>query len=177
MADVEGLSTAPSPPEGAALLPLRNRKREIVAYAILDAEDEARVAAHRWYLKVGGYVVRNIPHPAGAGQTQISLHRAVMGLKYGDPQKVDHRNHNPLDNRKSNLRVCTHAENLQNRATANRGSRSRHRGVAYRKDRGDWQAYARVGGKQHHLGFYADEEEAARVAADFRRERMPFATN
>jgi hypothetical protein len=172
---------APSPPEGAALLPLHDRRREIIAWAVIDVEDYERLVAFDWHLKGNGYVVRNVPHPAGGRnrhgrirQTQLSLHRAVMGLRFGDPPKVDHRDHDPLNNRKSNLRIGTHAENLQNRRGANRGSSSKYRGVSWDREKRKWIAYGTLDGKFNYLGQYDEEEEAGKVAADWRREHMPF---
>jgi hypothetical protein len=42
----------------------------------------------------------------------IYLHREIMQTPPG--MDTDHINRNTLDNRKNNLRVCTHAENCKN---------------------------------------------------------------
>ena len=44
----------------------------------------------------------------------ISVHRLIMGLQYGDIRQVDHINHNGLNNRRNNLRICTFQENHRN---------------------------------------------------------------
>jgi hypothetical protein len=180
----------PSAGRGVALLPLKNRSGRIVAWAEIDPEDHERLSQHRWHLKGAGkygdcYVGRQIRHPEGGRnkhgkprQTTLSLQRAVMGLKWGDPQKVDHLDGDTLNNRKANLRICTHAENLQNRKKRRKGRfTSAHRGVSWRKDRRRWQAYGCVNGRQFNLGFYVDESAAATAAANFRAEHMPFATD
>jgi hypothetical protein len=78
---------------------------------------------------------------------------------------VDHRNRNRLDNRRGNLRVVTHAENMMN-VGANKGSTSRYRGVSWNKRRSKWIASFRG----RHLGCFDSEGDAARCAARARNE-------
>lgn len=47
--------------------------------------------------------------------------------------------------------------------------------VSWRSSKGRWVAQARVNNRVHHLGYFDDELEAARVAAEFRAEHMPHA--
>lgn len=153
-------------------VPVYGRGGVVRAYALVDAADAEQVLAHRWHLKDGGYVVRDAPRAEGRGRGKLRLHRQIMGLERGDPREVDHENGNPLDCRRSNLRVCTHAQNGQN---LRRGfGTSSHRGVALFARTGRWQAYATVDGRRHHLGYFAGEEEAAAAAASWRAQHMPF---
>jgi len=78
-----------------------------------------------------------------------------------------------LDNRRSNLRIVTHGENMQNMPPRRRCS-SAHRGVSWNREMGRWAAYAKVNGRQVWLGYYEDELRAAAVASDFRAKHMPF---
>ena len=159
---------------GTVEVPLWAKDGTIRAYALVDEADADAVLAHRWCLNAGGYAKRAVQH-CNRHET-ILLHRQLMGLGRGDPRRVDHRNLNRLDCRRSNLRLATHAENMQNQADfGNRGPKtSRYRGVTRRKDNGQWQAQAGLGKVHYHLGTYATEDEAARVVAAFRAERMPF---
>ncbi len=75
---------------------------------------------------------------------------------------VDHINGDPLDNRRSNLRVCTHAQNLQNKRKAKHG-RALFKGLAWRADIQKWQVSVARGGKRYHLGFFLDQGAAARA--------------
>lgn len=46
---------------------------------------------------------------------KIQMGREVLGLVEGDPREVDHRDRNPLNNQKENLRATTHMKNASNR--------------------------------------------------------------
>ena len=53
-------------------------------------------------------------------------------------------------------------------ATQRRGGvTSKHMGVSWNKAKKKWQAYKMVQGKLVHLGYYADEEDAARAVAEY----------
>lgn len=154
-------------------IPLHRRDGAIVAYALVDEQD-ARLAESSWFLHGNGYAARNAPHPAGDGRRMlVLLHREVLGLTLGDGIEGDHENGDRLDCRRSNLRQATHALNGQNIVRA--GGTSRFRGVAWSKPRGRWRAQAQLNGRRVHLGYFADELDAAAAVADWRGEHMPFA--
>jgi hypothetical protein len=87
------------------------------------------------------------------------MHRAVLGLSAGDRTRVDHKDHDTLDNRRSNLRVSTRSQNSANQLKT-RGT-SKYKGVHKLKDR--WKAQIEVDGKKRYLGSFVREEEAARA--------------
>lgn len=149
---------------------LWSRDGSVRAVAAVDDADYECVARYRWHL-IDGYATRDLPRPS---RGVISLHRQVMRLGYGDPDEVDHENRNKLDCRRENLRIVTRAQNAQN-MPAQRGARSRYRGVTWDRKLGRWRAGAMINRKQHHIGCFDDEIEAARAADAFRLERMPFA--
>jgi hypothetical protein len=95
----------------------------------------------------------------------------IMGLKKGDRLHVDHLDSDPLNNRRSNLRVGTASMNGQNR-TQWRSSHG-YRGT-WRTPAGSWTAFATMARVRNCLGTYATEKEAALVAATFRAENMPW---
>lgn len=147
-------------------IPLRNRRGEIVAHALVDERDFERVNAHRWHRTALGYV----GHCSGR-----YLHRFLLGLQRGDDVQVDHLNGDRLDNRRANLRAGDQVANMQNRRGAASGSISRFRGVTFDKRpnlRKRWIAQARVDGKNHFLGRFLTEEEAGAAAAEFRRTHL-----
>jgi hypothetical protein len=152
----------PFEPEGARL-PLRNREGEVIAFATIDKADLALVGGIRWAFTSNGYVQG---WPQGRSGGQVLLHRYLLGLQPGDPRQGDHRNRNRLDNRRSNLRVATPAQNSQNTP--------RPRGNAY--PAGDrWIAQVMLGRRNIHLGTFDTQAEAQEVAAAWRRQHMPFA--
>lgn len=138
-------------------------------FAIVDNEDYEAVANRRWFVNFYGYVF------AAPGST--FMHRLLLGLEKGDPRQGDHLNRNPLDNRRENLRIATHAQNSQNCATLRsaQGFTSRFRGVYWDKRTQRWCARVQLAGAYHWLGRFADELDAAHAAQEFRREHMPFA--
>lgn len=126
---------------------------------------------HAWWLHsanpthpryVRGYIDRRF----------VYLHRAVTGAKNG--QSVDHINGNTLDNRRVNLRVVSHAENLQNRIRLQRNNTSGYRGVVWDASRQKWQARAKLKGKGVLLGRFSSKDEAREVVVQWRRKNMPF---
>jgi len=82
---------------------------------LIDDEDYDRIKKYRWYRLCGNkppfYFCRNVRK--SGNRKIILLHKFIMDAQ--DNLEVDHKNSNTLDNRKSNLRICTHAENCRNR--------------------------------------------------------------
>jgi hypothetical protein len=87
----------------------------------VDPDDFDRLSAHKWYaskprLNKTFYACRksfNRDLNGNIIRTHVLMHREIMGA-IGHSEKVDHRNHDTLDNRKGDLRKCTHAQNLGN---------------------------------------------------------------
>jgi intein/homing endonuclease len=131
----------------------------IDCYAIVDAEDFERMSQFRWNLTQNGYV-RESRHD---GQT---MHRMILGLTVGDGKEVDHRNRNKLDNRRSNIYVCTRSQNVSNRGLFKK-NKSGITGVAWIEKTGYWCAYLNVRGKRVHTSYHREQVDAvaARAAA------------
>lgn len=90
----------------------------------------------------------------------IKLHRLVTNAPKG--LVVDHISGNTLDNRQSNLRVCSNAANIRNgklRTTNSTGVQ----GVIWDKSRDKWQSRIKVNYKTVHLGRYDSLEEATKA--------------
>lgn len=153
-------------------IPLRRRDGTIRAEALVDEGDFEWLSQWRWCLN-GEYVRRT--EFVNGKQRAVLLHRQILGLEYGDPRQGEHRNRNPLDCRRSNLRIAGRgqADNQQNQGIY-RNNTSGYRGVGWHKSRRKWQAYASLGGEQKYLGIFATAEEADAVAKAFRGAAMPF---
>lgn len=128
-------------------------------YAIVDEEDFDRVNQFKWYLNkpkpksLREYAMRNRTPECSF----IKMHRFILGAT--DPKvKVDHINGNGLDNRRSNLRLCSNAEN--SRSSARRQNvKSPYRGVSWNGN--GYFASIRVNYQAIYLGFFQSPEEAA----------------
>ena len=90
----------------------------------------------------------------------IQMHRQILGLGYGDKRQGDHQNHNTVDNRRSNVRICTNQQNAMNRKKRQNTS-SKFKGVTWNKYHKKWYAAIRIDGKKKHLGCFVTEELAA----------------
>lgn len=150
------------------------------AQALVDAADADWVGEWRWYLHERRYVSRRTGESvvwryAVRDGGKIRMHRLICSLPFrSDGREVDHVNRDGLDNRRSNLRVVTHAQNLQNKASY-RGASSLARGVYWHGEKQRWAAQVGVNGRHHHLGYFTNEDEAAQIASDYRKKIMPFA--
>jgi hypothetical protein len=131
-------------------------------WAIIDADNYEDFSRFNWFLNDDGYVVRNLPRKNGKRQRQM-MHRRVLWLQDGDPAEGDHIYGDKLDNRRSELRVCTHAENTRN-VMKRADNTSGCKGVSYHKASGQWQAKIRYAGKVKYLGLF----ETPELASEFR---------
>jgi hypothetical protein len=126
--------------------------------ALIDDADAELVSDYAWY----SFSVRRVEYVAAdQGGKRIYLHRLIARPAEG--QEVDHINCDGLDNRRSNLRVCSHAQNLANQRHQERETYSRHKGVTYDKRRGKWLAQAKARKIHYNLGTFKSEDDAARA--------------
>ncbi len=121
---------------------------------LVDEEDAHLVHDGKWF-------VHN-PSQGGvryAVSKQRRLHRLIMGAKPN--QIVDHINGDGLDNRRGNLRFCTHTQNMQNRKAAyNRFSA--YKGVTFSPKRTrPYDVRIKAFGQRIFIGSFATEKAAA----------------
>lgn len=118
-----------------------------------DDADYGLLTKHRWYMQ-NGYIAADNPDGKGKGYPKIYMHRLIAGAQKG--LVVDHINGCKTDNRRCNLRVCTHAENARNR-------HDRPSGITYVPTRGMWHAQITKDSKHIGLGYYKTPAEATAV--------------
>lgn len=90
----------------------------------------------------------------------LCIHRIIIDAPSG--YEVDHINLNPLDNRKSNLRVCTHQQNQCNQPLQ-KNNTSGVTGVNYYAPRGKYRARIKFFQKELHLGYFDTFLEAVQA--------------
>lgn len=97
----------------------------------------------------------------------LKSHRVAWALHHGQwpDREIDHINGDKSDNRASNLRLATAAENACNKSTYANNT-SGYKGVSWSAKLGRWQASIKVGGKQSHLGFFDDPAKAHRAYSE-----------
>lgn len=121
---------------------------------IIDESDYKRVFPHKWRINTLGYIGTKIDGKF------FYLHRFIANTPKG--MVTDHINGNRLDNRKSNLRICTTRENVIN-SKLSVNSQTGFRGVSFRKNRNKFRAYLMVNRKQIFLGSYTKLKDAIKA--------------
>lgn len=112
-----------------------------------------------------GYLVIRI------NKADYLLHRIAWGLYYGEWPKhgIDHINGDRSDNRISNLRQASHAENGRNRGISTANS-SGYTGVSWSQRDRKWKVTLGYNGTTHWLGCFKSLDDAisARRAGEVR---------
>lgn len=131
-------------------------------YFIIDEEDYNLVSRYTWYLAKrhkNYYVI------TGSGNNKILLHRLILNVIERNIH-VDHINHDGLDNRKLNLRICSNTENRRNQRKRKNTS-SKYKGVYWDKSKKKWAVIVTFEKKKYFLGRFNDEIDAAKCYNEF----------
>ena len=127
-------------------------------WAIVDAEDYGRLRKYKWCAIYSGrsWYAKTF----GMDGTVLSMHRMVVDAAKG--LIVDHIDHNGLNNRRSNLRLCTRKQNNYN-TRPRKGCTSKYKGVSFSKEKNRFRVFINYNKKQYYIGVFKDEIEAAKA--------------
>jgi hypothetical protein len=133
-------------------------------FALVDPDDYPQLCKYKWFLAKGkntNYAARWHRPPNSKKRKKIPMHRHI--LKPPPNLLVDHINHNGLDNRRQNLRLATHSQNLANRKKTTSKTLSKYKGLEFDKTTKKFKARITVKGKKIFLGSFNSETQAARA--------------
>ena len=123
---------------------------------IVDAREYTRINKHRWYAAFNKftksfYAIRYFDNE------RIWMAHEVLRTK---SRRVDHRNHDTLDNRRCNLRPCNGGQNGANKRLFTNNT-SEFKGVSLHKPTNKWRAEVTKLGARTYLGLFSTREQAA----------------
>jgi hypothetical protein len=137
-------------------IPLRNKDKVIVEYALVDEDDFEKVNKYKWHLSHGYAqgIVENKP---------IKLHHFILKK----PEKgnvIDHINQDKCNDSKLNLREVSRSMNGHNQIkNTNIESTSKYKGVCWDMNAKKWTSKCNIEKKNDFLGYFEKEEEAAKA--------------
>lgn len=138
--------------------------------AIVDDDMYEYLNQWNWYVYKNNTKWRAIYYAARnegiyPNQKVILMHRVIMSVS--DSKKIDHIDHNGLNNIRKNLRLTTVENNAKHRETRNKNNTSGHRNVSWIK--GDWRVQLQINGKNHLFPEkFKDVDEAGEFAEKMR---------
>ena len=141
---------------GNAIIELRNKKKEIMGYTIIDDNLYYQLNQFKWHKDTNGYPISTINNK----HWRISKYIFEILLKENiDNYQIDHINRNILNNKIENLRKVDHSGNMRNRGKKHNTS-SEYIGVSYNKDKQIWTSVISINKKQLYAA-YENEIHAA----------------
>jgi len=166
-------------PESSCQLPTTPAHSSLISltqglFAIVDADNYEWLNQWKWYAHKRGntFYARRSKYIGGGAKNRkyktILMHRIILKAK--DGQDTDHINHNGLDNRLFNMRLCNCSQNQQNRIK-NFISSSIYKGVSWSKYHKGWIAQIMHKRKGIRIGCFDDEIEAA-IAYDTKAKEL-----
>ena len=142
-----------------ATMNLYDKKGNKVAETIFDSKHVNKVKKYKWYLRT--HKSNNLKYVMGTiNSKKIFLHRFILNTPSN--KVVDHINGNTLDNRESNTRICTQANNSKNRIY--KTSKGKVPGIYQQYgENGNYSVRITVNYKSIHVGTFKTYEEAVKA--------------
>lgn len=128
----------------------------------IDQTDVEKAKRYKWSVSRAADGVISVTNSKGEGISTFLMDSHA-------PYEVDHKDRNRLNNRRSNLRICTHQQNRFNH-NLQKNNTSGVSGVRLNKARNKYVARIKFCGYDVHLGYYKDFESAVQArnaGADF----------
>ena len=136
-----------------------------------------------WNTQFAGKPTRKTPDTRGykilrltinGKKHQFRIHRVIFAMQTGawPLADIDHKNRVRIDNRWTNLRAATRAENIQN--TLQQRNATGLPGVWWCKRQRKWWARLQADGKRNHLGSFTTAEEAHAYYLTAKAQMHPF---
>ena len=116
-----------------------------------------KVANNKWYFD-GHYAQRKQRLKKEKRYQSYRMHAVIMNTPKG--MDTDHINGDKLDNRCSNLRICTRSQNKVSSSLNRKDNTSGYKGVCYDKSRGKYMAHISLDGSMKNLGRFDDIKDA-----------------
>ena len=126
----------------------------------IDKEDYEKVKNYCWHKHKDGYM-RTCLEVVNGKNKYILMHYLLIEKKSIDDE-VDHINGNTYDNRKSNLRIVKHINNMKN-LKMYKNNTSGYQGVCWNKRDGKWYSYIQVDNERINLGKFTDKNKAIAI--------------
>lgn len=124
-------------------------------YVAVSDEDYDYLVQFTWFLRYKKYATR-------WHLKDIPMHHEVadrMGLIYTN---IDHKDRDPFNNQRTNLRIATLAQNSANQEVRLHANRtSKYKGVSWDNIHNKWKAQICAKRQKYHLGYFHDEIKAA----------------
>jgi hypothetical protein len=139
-----------------AIIPLKNKKQEIVGSAIVDDDKWHDLMNYKWFFTTTNYVASYI------NSKTTLMHIYLMKKEDNDERIIDHINNIKHDNRLSNLRFSTFSQNCHNRVKKE-GTISKYHGVSYFTIDKIWRASFVKDNITYYIGRFKNEIDAAKA--------------
>ncbi len=122
----------------------------------ISKEDEW-VLENNWTIGTNGYCIRR--YTINKKVYYETLHRKLMNVD--DDRIIDHKDCDPTNNTRINLRICNQAQNSRNQSKQKRDTHSKYKGVSFTFQTNKWAAKIKKNKITYHLGYHKIEETAA----------------
>ena len=130
--------------------------------ALVDDADLHLVEPYKWFILWSSNVAYAATYVrTGAGRRQTRMHHMLIQPQQG--LVIDHRDHNGLNNQRSNLRLVSLTTSNRNRRCRSANQTSAFKGVSWCRQTSRWKAHIRheAGGRPTTIGRFDTEEQAA----------------